>query len=232
MPVVVVRGRDGKLRAFVNVCRHRGSEIVSERGRRETLQCPYHAWTYELDGRLRAAPRSEREAGFDPRELGLVPAAVDTWGPFVFVHADANAPALQKTLADLPQLIDPDTASILPQAGGAQRPGNWKVAVENYLECYHCAVAHPGFCDSSTSIRTRTASRVWRAAEPVRPGAAAATVPANSISSGPRSRSTCIRVSCNLSIGPVWPVEPERTDGFLDYYFGEGVTRGEAAGAD
>src|SRR5712692_1214670 len=64
-PVVVVRNREKTLRAFLNVCRHRGSVIVKERGRRETLQCPYHGWTYALDGSLRSAPRSEREAGFD-----------------------------------------------------------------------------------------------------------------------------------------------------------------------
>src|SRR5689334_11020198 len=86
-PVVVVRDRDGRLRAFVNVCRHRGSVIVKERGRRETLQCPYHAWTYGLDGSLRSAPRAEREEGFESGELGLRPVQIDTWGPFVFVNA-------------------------------------------------------------------------------------------------------------------------------------------------
>jgi phenylpropionate dioxygenase-like ring-hydroxylating dioxygenase large terminal subunit len=83
VPIVVVRDRDRTLRAFVNVCRHRGSVIVSERGKRETLQCPYHAWTYDLDGRLRSAPRSEREGSFDADGLGLVPAGVAEWGPFV-----------------------------------------------------------------------------------------------------------------------------------------------------
>ena len=76
VPLVVVRGRNGALRAFVNVCRHRGSVIASGRGRRETLQCPYHAWTYDLDGTLRKAPRSERESDFRPEELSLRPALV------------------------------------------------------------------------------------------------------------------------------------------------------------
>ena len=233
VPVVVVRGRDGKLRAFVNVCRHRGSEIVSERGRRETLQCPYHAWTYELDGRLRAAPRSEREAGFDPRELGLVPAAVETWGPFVFVHADANAPALQKTLADLPQLIEDHGVAtgqlIFHKRVEHSVRANWKVAVENYLECYHCAVAHPGFSrlvDVDPDAYVLEASgRRWSQYGQARSGVGACQFhlvwPALKVNAYPGV--------LNLSIGPVWPVEPERTDGFLDYYFGEGVTRGEAA---
>jgi carnitine monooxygenase subunit len=98
VPVVVVRDRERVLRAFVNVCRHRGSEIVSERGRRETLQCPYHAWTYDLDGRLRAAPRSDREAELDASQLSLVPAQVDTWGPFVFVNAGPYGPTLADAL--------------------------------------------------------------------------------------------------------------------------------------
>ena len=71
IPVVITRARDGELRAFLNVCRHRGHVVASGSGQRETMQCPYHAWTYGLDGRLRAAPRSDREPGFDADELGL-----------------------------------------------------------------------------------------------------------------------------------------------------------------
>ena len=104
------RGRSARRRArprrdaprFGNVCRHRGSVIVSERGKRETLQCPYHAWTYDLDGRLRSAPRSEREESFEPGELGLVPASVSEWGPFVFVNADPGAAPLADALGDVP----------------------------------------------------------------------------------------------------------------------------------
>jgi phenylpropionate dioxygenase-like ring-hydroxylating dioxygenase large terminal subunit len=105
VPLVVVRDRDATLRAFVNVCRHRGSVVVSERGRRETLQCPYHAWTYDLDGQLRTAPRSEREGSFDAAELGLVPAGVSEWGPFVFVNADPDAAPLAHALGDVPELL-------------------------------------------------------------------------------------------------------------------------------
>src|SRR5215210_2610057 len=71
VPIVVARGKDAALRAFLNVCRHRGSLVCEGEGRRESLQCPYHAWTYGLDGSLRAAPRTEREEAFDKSELGL-----------------------------------------------------------------------------------------------------------------------------------------------------------------
>jgi carnitine monooxygenase subunit len=149
IPILVVRGREGVLRAFVNVCRHRGHPVASGEGCRETLQCPYHAWTYDLDGSLRKAPRSEREPGFDASGLSLRRVSVETWGPFVFVNPDPEAPALAETLGELPGLIAESGVEL-----GALRfhshdewqiNSNWKVAVENFLECYHCPVAHPGF---------------------------------------------------------------------------------------
>ena len=95
--------REQELRAFVNVCRHRGHEIVAGCGRRETLQCPYHAWTYGLDGSLRSAPRSDREPGFDVDDWSLLPVLVDTWGPLVFVNPDPAAAPLAETLGELPR---------------------------------------------------------------------------------------------------------------------------------
>src|SRR5262249_42394437 len=92
VPLVIVRGRDGGLGCFVNVCRPRGFEVAQGCGRRETLQCAYHAWTYDLDGSLRAAPRSDREPEFPREELGLKPASVARWGPFVFVNTSSDAP--------------------------------------------------------------------------------------------------------------------------------------------
>ncbi|MGZ4257181.1 MAG: aromatic ring-hydroxylating oxygenase subunit alpha [Gaiellaceae bacterium] len=91
VPIVVTRARDGELRALLNVCRHRGHLVASGCGARATLQCPYHAWTYELDGKLRRAPRSEREPGFDTSGLSLRPLALATWGPLVFVNPDRRA---------------------------------------------------------------------------------------------------------------------------------------------
>lgn len=149
IPVVVVRDEDGMLRAFVNVCRHRGHLIVTGAGCQRSLQCPYHAWTYGLDGTLRAAPRADREPGFDASQLSLVPCAVDTWGPFLFVNPDPGAAPLADTLVDLPALVaecgvDLD-ALVFHSHEEWTIAANWKVALENYLECYHCPVAHPGF---------------------------------------------------------------------------------------
>src|SRR5439155_1807414 len=111
-PVVITRDRDGTLRAFLNVCRHRGSVLAAGAAARETLQCPYHAWTYGLDGALRAAPRADREPGFELDELGLRQIAVDTWGPFVFVNPDPDAAPLAEALGDVParlaEIVDVD----------------------------------------------------------------------------------------------------------------------------
>jgi choline monooxygenase len=105
VPLVVVRDREGVLAAFVNVCRHRGAEVVSGAGRCTTLQCHYHAWTYGLDGALRAAPRSDLEPCFERDGLGLLPVAVDTWGPFLFVNPDPDAEPLAAALGDLPAVV-------------------------------------------------------------------------------------------------------------------------------
>jgi phenylpropionate dioxygenase-like ring-hydroxylating dioxygenase large terminal subunit len=149
-PLVVTRGEDGEVRAFVNVCRHRGCTVVRDRGNKGSLQCPYHAWTYAMDGSLRAAPRSERETSFDRAELGLLPARAEVWGPFVFVNVDPDAAPLSETLSDLPAAIASSGLEISKlgfrdRAEWDPQPINWKVGVENDLECYHCSVAHPGF---------------------------------------------------------------------------------------
>src|SRR5688500_4775852 len=104
LPVVVVRSEHG-LRAFINVCRHRRHLVMSGAGNKKALQCPYHAWTYGLDGRLRAAPRSEREKGFDKGDFPLLPLRLDTWGPWIFVNADPEAESLAGILGGLPRFI-------------------------------------------------------------------------------------------------------------------------------
>jgi phenylpropionate dioxygenase-like ring-hydroxylating dioxygenase large terminal subunit len=150
VPIVVVRDREGALRAHVNVCRHRGHLVAEGCGRRETLQCAYHAWTYDLDGSLRRAPRSDREPGFDAADWSLHPASVDTWGSLVFVNPDPDPAPLLETLGPVPQsLADAGLdLSTLEHRGRSREwlvEANWKLVVENFLECYHCPVAHPSF---------------------------------------------------------------------------------------
>jgi choline monooxygenase len=221
VPVVVVRDRDGELRAFVNVCRHRGAEVVSGEGSCTTLQCHYHAWTYGLDGALRAAPRADGD--LDRSELGLLPAQVDSWGPFLFVNADAEAAPLTETLGDLPELIRAGGIDVDALVFHSRAPyslaANWKVAVENYLECYHCAVAHPGFSDlvdvSPEAYRLEShdtfASHHVRTRDGRDEGQFHMIWPSTKVNVFPGLT--------NLSIGPLTPEGPGRTDGFLDYFF-------------
>ncbi len=179
VPIVVVCGRDGELRGFVNVCRHRGHEVAHGCGRRETLQCPYHAWTYDLDGSLRAAPRSDREPGFDKADWGLLPVLVDTWGPLVFVNPDVDAAPLRETLGDLPARIarsglDAATMAYRGRSRELVIHANWKIVVENFLECYHCPVAHKSFSRlidvDPDSYRLTTARWTSSQVAPVRGG--------------------------------------------------------------
>ena len=227
IPVVAVRDGEGELRAFLNVCRHRGAEVVAGAGRRETLQCPYHAWTYSLDGRLRSAPRAEREADFDLDEVSLAPLRIDAWGPFLFVNADEDAPPLADALGGLALRVDPASLVFRERVEYALE-ANWKLAVENYLECYHCAVAHPAFSrlvdvDPDTYL-LRGDGLVWSQYGRAREGGAACEFhlvwPSLKLSVYPGL--------ANLSIGPVWPESAERTAGFLDYFFAPDVADEEA----
>jgi nitrite reductase/ring-hydroxylating ferredoxin subunit len=227
IPVVVVRDRDGELRAFLNVCRHRGAEIAAGEGRRETLQCPYHAWTYGLDGQLRAAPRADHEPGFDASGLSLVAVRLETWGPFLFVCADPATPPLDEALGGLALGVDPDTL-VFRERVEYSLAANWKIAVENYLECYHCPVAHPGFSrlvdvDPDSYVLAGDGP-VWSQHGRARNGDGGCEFhlvwPALKLNVYPGL--------ANLSIGPIWPESPERTVGFLDYFFGPGVDEATA----
>ena len=147
-PVVLVRDEEGELRGFVNVCRHRAHLVASGNGKRKALQCPYHAWTYGLDGCLRSAPRSDREPAFDTAQFSLIPVKVERLGPMLFANLDTGAGPLTDVLGEVPARlaeggVDLDQL-VLRRRSGWNTQANWKTGLENYLECYHCPVAHPG----------------------------------------------------------------------------------------
>jgi len=156
VPVVVTRDADGALHALVNVCRHRCHEVAEGAGNRRTLQCPYHAWTYELDGHLRAAPRLDAETSLDRTSLKLQPLHVGVWEPFVFVALTGEVAPLQQTLGPVPELMKrygfDFTALERRTRIEYELEANWKVYVENSLECYHCPVAHPSLA-SAVDVR-------------------------------------------------------------------------------
>jgi carnitine monooxygenase subunit len=231
-PIVVTRDRDGNLRCFVNVCRHRGHVLAAGEQSRETLQCPYHAWTYGLDGRLRKAPRSEEETDFPQDELGLVPVAVDTWGPFVFANAGAEPEPLAHALGSLPAQVAElglDVDSLVHHSRWeAEVAANWKIVSENFLECYHCQVAHPAFSElidvSPESYLLSTDGRLSTQHGPPRTVAPTEELPrAQFHFLWPNLGINIFPGSPNFSIGPFVPLTPERTYRFLDYFFGPDV---------
>jgi len=233
VPIVLTRDEDGALRALLNVCRHRGSLVCEGSGTRATLQCPYHAWTYALDGRLLAAPRLEREGGADQTDLGLVALPLDTWGPFVFVSPDPHATPLADFLDDVPERIaaagiDVDLLAFR-QRWEWEVAANWKLSAENFLECYHCPVAHPGFAavmdvsPESYVLETRGGRMTQHG--PPRPEPRGAYDPTGEIERGefhllfPGTVVNVMPGRPNLSIGPIRPLTAERTHRFLDYFF-------------
>jgi phenylpropionate dioxygenase-like ring-hydroxylating dioxygenase large terminal subunit len=148
IPIVVIRNESG-LAAFVNVCRHRRHEVMKGRGNAKVMQCGYHAWTYDLTGRLKGAPRSSGEPNFRLEDFPLLPIRAEALGPFVFVNLDQNGAPVHTYFGPVLDIIagsgvDLDTLELHSREDW-QSHSNWKTMLENYLECYHCAVAHPGF---------------------------------------------------------------------------------------
>jgi len=235
LPVVLARARDGELRGFVNVCRHRGHPLCEGDDRRETIQCPYHAWTYGLDGSLRRAPRSDREPGFDRSALGLVPVSVESFGPFVFVNPDRDAPPLADHLGDLPARLadgglDVDALRFHRRDVADDYACNWKVCVENFLECYHCATAHPSLAKAiDVSPDAYGLEAHGLVASQVGPPKGVGAFAAGEIERGqfhllfPGTVVNVMPGKPNLSIGSIVPRDVDRTARFLDYFVGPDV---------
>ena len=146
-PVLVLRADDGKLRAFRNVCRHRGSRLLSGSGQcGKAIRCLYHGWTYRLDGQLIGVPEGRSIADLDKSELGLFPARVETLCGLVFVNLDIHAQPLAEQVAGLPERLAPYDIEGLKPSGEWHntQPANWKIVLDNYNEGYHVPIAHPG----------------------------------------------------------------------------------------
>lgn len=144
-----IRGRDGQVRAFYNVCQHRAHQLLQGSGTCKVIVCPYHAWTYEHDGRLRAGPNLKAVEGFDRGEIRLTEVRIEDFHGFLFANLDANAkpmddwfPGARAELgAFVPNIdrLEPLEWVDVPEAC------NWKVSIENYSECYHCSLNHKTF---------------------------------------------------------------------------------------
>ena len=248
VPIVIVRDEGGNLNAFVNICRHRATEVAEGRGKRMSLQCPYHAWTYGLDGCLHTAPRSEREPDFDKADFGLVPVAVDTWGPLVFVNRNLDAPPLAHYLGRLPQVVADAgvdfRAMRYRERDESEVAANWKVVVENYLECYHCPTAHPGFSKvidvspdtyaltsdewfSSQISRTRPGAETEKDGLPYNPFGAVSEAHFHWL--WPTFTLNVLPGAPNLTVFYFVPIAPDRTLTVSDSFYGDEVSEEEIA---
>ncbi|RDU72389.1 ring-hydroxylating oxygenase subunit alpha [Helicobacter aurati] len=151
--VLIIRGRDNILRAFYNVCPHRAHRIVEGDGSARSLTCPYHAWAFNQDGTFASARNCNNVHNFNKHDACLTPIQCEEYAGFIFINLDSKC---TKTVQDQLPGLKESFEQALPNAANYKRvarfttrtPANWKNIVDNYMECYHCAPAHPGFANS------------------------------------------------------------------------------------
>ena len=225
--MLVTRDTAGELRAFINVCRHRGAVLTEgcgEHARRSSATTTRGRTTSTARCGRRRAPSAS--PSFDPADWSLLPASVGTWGPFLFVNPDPEAPPLDEHLGELPEIlardIDLDGLTFHSRVDFSAN-ANWKIVVENFLECYHCPTAHPSFSDE-VDVHP---DRYLLEAHPT-----FAAQFATAKRTGERGQfhllypNTGINVfpgPANLSIGPIAPNGTGRTERYLDYFFAPDV---------
>jgi Rieske 2Fe-2S family protein len=244
--ILVAKTKEGQLKAHYNVCRHRGTRLcssddkwnVSLRGgitSAATIRCPYHQWTYALDGSLLSAPFLTEAEGFHKKEFSLYPIAVETWGGFFFVNltpmrAATKGDPLLSQLGAVPEkfkrypLGELRTAKTISYDVAA----NWKIVMENYNECYHCGPVHPELCDIVPDFKRSGGSNLdWERGIPHRPGAytfttsgASSRSPFRGLNEDERVRHTAELIYPNLLLSLscdhvaaflLWPHGPDRT---------------------
>jgi len=149
-PIALIRDNAGTLRAFYNVCKHRAHKLLSGEGKTMVVMCPYHAWTYKLDGKLARAPHTQHLENFSPTEISLEPVQVEEFCGFIYVNLDRTAPSMKAVTGNLENEIRHWAPDIDKLTFGHRLTydikSNWKNVVDNFLECYHCPVSHKDFC--------------------------------------------------------------------------------------
>jgi phenylpropionate dioxygenase-like ring-hydroxylating dioxygenase large terminal subunit len=145
-PIIVLRDQDGRMRAMSNVCRHRMSTLLEGRGNTRAIVCPYHAWTYNLDGTLRGAPAMALNGGFCREHTALPQVRCETWAGWIMVTLDPDVPSPSERLAAVADLIGPFQMENYVESFREEFrwATNWKVLAENFMESYHLPVCHAG----------------------------------------------------------------------------------------
>ena len=187
--ILLVRNRAGKVRGFYNVCRHRGARLCAPPATAAdqrallrggvmpggTIVCPYHGWTYSLDGQLIKAPYLDATGAFDPSTVRLHAVACESWGGFLFVNLGAgDMPTLSASLGGVPERLVryPLAALRIASTLVYEVAANWKIICENYNECYHCGPVHPELCRLVPAFRENGGANLdWQRGVPHRTGA-------------------------------------------------------------
>ena len=147
--ILITRTREGELKAFYNVCQHRGHKLAQGNGNRKLLVCPYHAWSYDLEGKLKAAPHANKAPGFDSTKICLTEIRLENFLGFIFINLDTDCLSMDETWPGIREEMLNLCADVEQRQYAyhhtADEGCNWFVAVENYNECYHCGHCHPSF---------------------------------------------------------------------------------------
>jgi phenylpropionate dioxygenase-like ring-hydroxylating dioxygenase large terminal subunit len=156
VPVIVMRVAKTIIRAFANSCRHRGSALLEDRGNCQLIVCPYHSWSYNIDGTLHGAPEMQKTHDFDTAHYSLLPIRIESWSGFLFINFDQNAAPLAEYLGDLPERVAPYRLENMACARRKEytMECNWKLFVENAKESYHIATVHRRTINKYASART------------------------------------------------------------------------------
>jgi len=240
-PLLIVRGSDGVLRGFYNVCRHRAGPPAEGCGSRKVFRCGYHGWTYSLDGRLLNAPEMDGTANFDHSQFGLQPVPIGEWGAWVFVNLDAKPEGLLSSLRELPRQAAKYELGKLKLAERREyvMECNWKVYIDNYLEGYHLPSVHPSLnreLDYGQYV-TETFEFHSRQASPIRGPENEKDVQRrySQASGGDAAEYFWIfpnwMLNCypdNVSLNIVLPLATERCVAIFEWYFPESVLNTEA----
>jgi len=158
--ILIVRGTDGILRSFYNVCTHRAFELVQGRGTTRSFVCAYHAWSFDTQGCLRSANHDNQVVGFNKKDFDLPQVKVCELGNFIYVNLDPDAVDLNQVASEFPRecrdAIPGYDDLVFVRRDSFEIKANWKVVIDNFLECYHCPIAHPLFMGSKNSLCTPT----------------------------------------------------------------------------
>ena len=241
--IAVIRERDGALRTLFNVCRHRGHHLLAGKGRlKVAITCPCHAWVYGLDGALRSAPHAAEVPDFDPGRVALRPVAVEDIGKMILVNVDSNTPAFDRLFpgirGELADFVPKFDELRFHRRSEAVLACNWKVAVENYGECYHCRHAHPTLLGLEGCVFENLERHLHQRTSGRPRGVTLQRVDAQAGDRAPDFASWLVwpnvvfqvNPGSNLVVFQFHPDGPERTIAHIDWFFGPWVEEDERDG--